>query len=910
MDFLPGAGSKKVSLGGRSRRDVRSREEVLKEAKARREAAQRQSAPGKKATIIQRYARRLFAQRRAAILLRALMTDKLMSVASTTDAAVAESQHNPQFTPLAARQLGMLWQFTSRRAGTAELDMLTALVDAFARYTLQVKADGSQGSSALYIVDGDRSSGGRGWLRRYARLLPALVETVVRGSSASAALLVALCATAPYPMDGIVPASPPVYDDLHTRLARELRACGAQVMLHGLGRLFQGSTAQPSTTMGGDDCSDRLNALLSIVRDVFSASASAISGTPLVPLAQGLAAHVPPELLLVKPPPFSIRPMVRQFFQDLFGNPTIRRAIEEAYAAELVRRTQSSTIAGDFDAQPQDFSSMCYEALLSCLQGNGFDWRRGGWEEGHSRSLSPPELSSLMSAHVGRLLSAAPSVGVDAVGGGEALMLLMCANWDVGRAVMDAAATQRGQQDGAALAPPTLDLTSSQPLIDHQAVSTDQMEVDNGDENGGEERTGRDDVKEDVIPQSNASASGTIGHALETTAPSTPATCGICFEESDPIGSLRALSCGHGFCDDCWGGTLTAALERGPACIHDKCPQPGCNVRISGDVWSATLPSGAAQRLQEIAMRSFVEGNSLLARCPSATCGKVAAHTNPAVPPEVHGCACGASFCILCGDPPHWPLSCARKARFYELLNQNPDAMAIMRLTRPCPTCGVRTQRSHGCMHITCTQCASEWCWGCGQTGKKGAVHHVHACNRRPDPSWSFEAEDKRALDGSMAARVDEWLYRKEQIDLILKKGAVSAAALAKEMLEAEQRGGTASDAPSSHTASAFASAQGPSLQSLTPGMLRPALLRSLAILRWLQIYYHFAPLATLPTRARMAVNCLGSATDKLFSACDFEGVLGGPNWGYLNSEEASTQRALVVCCLFYLTSHLPPGPA
>ena len=121
MDFLPGAGSKKVSLGGRSRRDVRSREEVLKEAKARREAAQRQSAPGKKATIIQRYARRLFAQRRAAILLRALMTDKLMSVASTTDAAVAESQHNPQFTPLAARQLGMLWRFTSRRRARLSL---------------------------------------------------------------------------------------------------------------------------------------------------------------------------------------------------------------------------------------------------------------------------------------------------------------------------------------------------------------------------------------------------------------------------------------------------------------------------------------------------------------------------------------------------------------------------------------------------------------------------------------------------------------------------------------------------------------------------------------------------------------------------------------------------------------------
>ena len=475
---------------------------------------------------------------------------------------------------------------------------------------------------------------------------------------------------------------------------------------------------------------------------------------------------------------------------------------------------------------------------------------------------------------------------------------------------MDAAATQRGQQDGAALAPPTLDLTSSQPLIDHQAVSTDQMEVDDGDENGGEERTGRDDVKEDVIPQSNASASGTIGHALETTAPSTPATCGICFEESDPIGSLRALSCGHGFCDDCWGGTLTAALERGPACIHDKCPQPGCNVRISGDVWSATLPSGAAQRLQEIAMRSFVEGNSLLARCPSAACGKVAAHTNPVVPPEVHGCACGASFCILCGDPPHWPLSCTRKARFYELLNQNPDAMAIMRLTRPCPTCGVRTQRSHGCMHITCTQCASEWCGAAGRrarrvrftTSTRAIAGLIQAGALRRRTSAPSTAPWRRGWTSGCTVRSRS----------ILSSRRVPSARQ-RSPRRCSRLSSAAGQLPMRHPRTPPARLLRRGVQAFKAshrGMLRPALLRSLAILRWLQIYYHFAPLATLPTRARMAVNCLGSATDKLFSACDFEGVLGGPNWGYLNSEEASTQRALVVCCLFYLTSHLPPGPA
>ena len=43
------------------------------------------------------------------------------------------------------------------------------------------------------------------------------------------------------------------------------------------------------------------------------------------------------------------------------------------------------------------------------------------------------------------------------------------------------------------------------------------------------------------------------------------------------------------------------------------------------------------------------------------------------------------------------------------MVHQSPDAVMIMNLTRPCPHCNVRTQRSAGCMHITCTQCSTEW---------------------------------------------------------------------------------------------------------------------------------------------------------------------------------------------------------
>ena len=188
---------------------------------------------------------------------------------------------------------------------------------------------------------------------------------------------------------------------------------------------------------------------------------------------------------------------------------------------------------------------------------------------------------------------------------------------------------------------------------------------------------------------SSADVSDAICEAVEP-------VCGICYDSPSPPSSLLSLACTHAFCSNCWGQLLMVALERGPACIHDTCPEPGCDTLITADVWSTTLPPAGLDTLHQVAIRSFVEHNSLLAFCPTASCGKAAAHAQPLAPPELLGCRCGASFCVLCSEPPHWPLSCACKKKWQELLNTSPDAHAIMQLTRPCPKCGVRTQRSHG----------------------------------------------------------------------------------------------------------------------------------------------------------------------------------------------------------------------
>ena len=109
-----------------------------------------------------------------------------------------------------------------------------------------------------------------------------------------------------------------------------------------------------------------------------------------------------------------------------------------------------------------------------------------------------------------------------------------------------------------------------------------------------------------------------------------------------------------------------------------------------------------------------------------------------AAPPEVL-CECGAYYCARCSHAPHWPATCEQRRKWEETLHSSPDVQYLRQHTRPCPKCDVRTQRTEGCMHITCSNCGIEWCWACGMSGK--GVHHAFACSKKPVPTWKYQQE-------------------------------------------------------------------------------------------------------------------------------------------------------------------------
>ena len=50
----------------------------------------------------------------------------------------------------------------------------------------------------------------------------------------------------------------------------------------------------------------------------------------------------------------------------------------------------------------------------------------------------------------------------------------------------------------------------------------------------------------------------------------------------------------------------------------------------------------------------------------------------------------------------------------------DPETRATLRKITPCPRCGIRTEKSSGCDHMTCP-CGAEYCYGCGEDWNKAS---------------------------------------------------------------------------------------------------------------------------------------------------------------------------------------------
>jgi hypothetical protein len=149
------------------------------------------------------------------------------------------------------------------------------------------------------------------------------------------------------------------------------------------------------------------------------------------------------------------------------------------------------------------------------------------------------------------------------------------------------------------------------------------------------------------------SADASTTRALAATPPNTQRPtkpqCLICFETyARP--EMRSAACKHGFCLDCWGGYVAAAVNSGPSVLDLRCPLPGCKAEVR---WRALLACtlDAARR---IAARRF-------AACTNVHTHKQLRHTQT----HAHARRCLWRSCMrscVLRPPPQPPLAAARPA--------------------------------------------------------------------------------------------------------------------------------------------------------------------------------------------------------------------------------------------------------
>ncbi|GFH53498.1 hypothetical protein CTEN210_09973 [Chaetoceros tenuissimus] len=228
-----------------------------------------------------------------------------------------------------------------------------------------------------------------------------------------------------------------------------------------------------------------------------------------------------------------------------------------------------------------------------------------------------------------------------------------------------------------------------------------------------------------------------------------PGVCIVCFDTLEAQSSYHLSGCKHVTCVECWEGLLKAARSSGAPSI--SCPGYKCRAQKLSKRDSAHILF--EKKSEDISATSMIEKvdvfNDLIqyrmekymmdntrqvVHCTTPACTGLFTNRhrthNDVTKSNCKGgdiqlCSCGTSLCIECGKKSHVGLRCS-ESEFIQNDIKNDTLLAEAQTTRwlesnskPCPKCGMRITKAGGCLHMTCRNCNSYFCWICGGDGAK-----------------------------------------------------------------------------------------------------------------------------------------------------------------------------------------------
>ena len=239
--------------------------------------------------------------------------------------------------------------------------------------------------------------------------------------------------------------------------------------------------------------------------------------------------------------------------------------------------------------------------------------------------------------------------------------------------------------------------------------------------------------------------------------------CVICLEME--VGTRCILGCGHSFCAECLSTFVGSSVREGR--VDVRCPywldeeDAPCGVALDEDELLHTLADDDYERFLRFFRRA---ADPAATECPG--CGAFFSAA------DKDDCTCPVCFLVFCREhgTSHapGPASCARYERRLARKHAREERRSRLRVlesTKPCPGCGIHTEKTMGCNHMRCVRCSVDWCWLCGAgielsgpdiehfatDGGSGCAGMQFAATRRSDAAPVLELPRCVTLIGKVA---------------------------------------------------------------------------------------------------------------------------------------------------------------
>jgi len=261
--------------------------------------------------------------------------------------------------------------------------------------------------------------------------------------------------------------------------------------------------------------------------------------------------------------------------------------------------------------------------------------------------------------------------------------------------------------------------------------------------------------------------------------------CPSCYDDIAGEEFVAHLSCGHGFCKECWEYQVTTYTEEGLAALNMSCLQNGCNLAMTSSDVKKILLNGQDsipketqwvwERYHRLELKNFVDKCPNMGYCPKPGCKIV--HSYVKGMRRDLKCSCGHQFCWRCNNIAHNPCSCDEITQWERKLNDEAEDVKWIRAnTKPCPKCKTPIEKNDGCMHMTCKSaigCGHEFCWLCmadwKQVHARGKLGGYYRCTIYEEGKHSKTVKEADEKMQQEKEELDRYEFHLKLYDNLLK---------------------------------------------------------------------------------------------------------------------------------------------